>query len=72
MISRYAPKGAASKTLTYYTIWGKITMDGESKLSVFAYDSHTSALLASAETMEGLENKMLFLGYAKQIDKEPK
>lgn len=74
MISRYSPKGRSqASSLTYYVLrpyraWD----DGISRPCdvLEAYDSATSALIASAETLEALEAKMLFLGY--KINKETK
>lgn len=64
MISRYAPKGRSQgSSLTYYVL-GPDFCD---KLDYYlAYDSATSALIATSETLEELAAKMLFLGYTLQ------
>lgn len=73
MISRYSttPKPIFKReSLTYYVLSFALVDTG---VLYRAFDSSTSALLASSETMEGLESKMMFLGYRlQQIDKETK
>lgn len=69
-MSRYSTKPGAifkRESLTYYVL----SPAPELGLLHNAYDSTTSALLASAETLEELENKLYFLGYMPQ-QKEPK
>jgi hypothetical protein len=56
-------KGSSQGSLTYYVLEHTGLFDG----TIYkAYDSATSSLLASAETLEALESKMLFLGYRKE------
>jgi hypothetical protein len=56
-------KGSSQGFLTYYTI---AVRSGPNTVKHKAYDSTTSALIASAETLEVLESKCQFLGYRKE------
>lgn len=68
MISRYSttPKPIFKReSLTYYVLSFALVDTG---VLYRAFDSSTSALLASAETLEELTTKMLFLGYRSELD----
>lgn len=62
-MSRYAPKGASKGAHTYYVLEHTGLFAGT---TFKAYDSSSSELVASAETLEELTDKCDYLGYRKE------